>query len=688
MRLDPGAGSSSHAQHPRNPAAPWGTIDARPERDGYVAASWQRCLNDYGLRPEERHEAPRVARAVLTDTLEANNRLLRIARMEMNSFYAQIANSHNTLVLTDAQGLVLEQVCDPLQARTFESQGLAPGFIWDERHTGTNGPGTCLQERRAITVYRDEHFFSNFGNLSCSAAPIWGPDGNLMAVLDASCFDCTDSRQSQLHTMLLVSMSARVIEQIYFASSFKDSWIVRFHSRAELVGMVHDAMLAVDEEGRVRGADSLAAGLLGRDQPADLIGRSVSELFSLSPAKFFGQARSMPCRIWAAQGQGVGSRHFLSVRPPHRPLRVAMHGRADEASAATILSRPNAASQAGTLADTADYPVESERDPVMAYNIWCAEQVMNKGINILLQGATGTGKGTLAKAIHLRSSRGKKPFIAMCCAAIPETLAESELFGYEAGAFTGARSGGMRGKIVASHGGTLFLDEIGDMPLPLQARLLHVLEEKEVTPLGSTRPIAVDLHVISASNHNLQELIEKGLFREDLYYRLNGITLTLPPLRERQDLEDLIVGVCRSENEDRPAPIESAAMDCLLAYAWPGNIRELRNVVRTALALASDGTLRLEQLPWSLRRNASAAALPPMEPGSGRHASATAPGQVAGMRPATSDGDDDGVGHADISALLQRHRWNISHAAEDLGISRNTLYRRMHRLGILTPRTK
>ncbi len=198
----------------------------------------------------------------------------------------------------------------------------------------------------------------------------------------------------------------------------------------------------------------------------------------------------------------------------------------------------------------------------------------------------------------------------------------------------------------------------------------------------------MDLHVISASNHNLQELIEKGLFREDLYYRLNGITLTLPPLRERQDLEELIVGVSRSENEDRPAPIESAAMDCLLAYAWPGNIRELRNVVRTALALASDGTLRLEQLPWSLRRNASAAALPPMEPGSGWHASVTAPRQVAGMRPATSDGDDDGVGHADISALLQRHRWNISHAAEDLGISRNTLYRRMHRLGILTPRTK
>ncbi len=684
MRLDTSQGANNQAPFPCNPATPWGTIGAGPERDGYVAASWQRCLNDYGLQPEGQHEAPRVARSVLSDMLEANNRLLRIARMEMNSFYAQIGNSHNTLVLTDAQGLVLEQVCDPLQAREFESQGLAPGFIWDERHTGTNGPGTCLQERRAITVYRDEHFFSNFRNLICSAAPIWGPDGKLMAVLDASCFDCTDSRQSQLHTMLLVSMSARVIEQIYFASSFKDSWIVRFHSRAELVGMVHDAMLAVDEEGRVRGADSLAAGLLGRDQPANLIGHSVAELFSLSPAKFFSQARSMPCRIWAALGQAVGTRYFLSVRPPHRPQSASfLDGRSDEIIATATLPRANAATPVTAPAEGADYPVESERDPVMAYNIWCAEQVMNKGINILLQGATGTGKGTLAKAIHMRSNRGKKPFIAMCCAAIPESLAESELFGYEAGAFTGARSSGMRGKIMASHGGTLFLDEIGDMPLSLQARLLHVLEEKEVTPLGSTKAIAVDLHVLSASNQNLPELIEKGLFREDLYYRLNGITLSLPPLRERQDLEDLIVSVCCSENNNRATTIESAAMDCLLAYAWPGNLRELRNVVRTALALASDGTLRLERLQWNLRQ--AAAATLPTDFGVQRRAPAAMPGEATGIRPSRSAGDED---HADISALLRRHRWNISRAAEDLGISRNTLYRRMDRLGIPTPRTK
>ncbi len=677
MEFDTSAGGECRlpvASDDRGPGRLLQAFGLGAESDGFLKASWDRCRNDYGLLPDTAHEAPSASRGALGQRQEELHRLLRIARMEMNSFYAQIAEPRNTLVLTDADGLVLEQVGDSRQNRQFRARGLAPGFIWDERHVGTNGPGTCLFEQRPVTIYRDEHFFRDFSDLSCSAAPIWGPDGRLLAVLDASSFDCTDSRQSQLHTLLLVSMSARVIEQIYFANSFQDSWIVRFHSRAELVGMVHDAMLAVDADGRVCGADSLAAGLLRRESPSELIGRSVSEVFDLSPARFFANARSMPCRIWATQGHAPGSRQFLSVRAPHRPASVNV-GWADPTAPA--------ARMAGDPAATGRCPVEGERDPVMAYNIWCAEQVMNKGINILLQGATGTGKGTLAKAIHMRSDRSKKPFIAMCCAAIPETLAESELFGYEAGAFTGARSGGMRGKIAASHGGTLFLDEIGDMPLSLQARLLHVLEEKEVTPLGSTRPIAVDLHVISASNHNLLELIEQGKFREDLYYRLNGVTLTLPPLRERQDLVELIDTVIRSENGDRPALVDPPAMDCLLAYGWPGNVRELRNVVRTALALSPDGTLHLEQLPWTLRSAANA--VPPRSADGGMRSAL----HVAGLDDAEpGEADTDADSREEMVALLQRHRWNVSHAAESLAVSRNTLYRRMHRLGILTPRAK
>lgn len=672
MRLDAHADKTASTPHLPGLIAPTSWMAAG---DSDLAASWQRCADDYGLVPDALRRIEKVPQDALDNSLEAHHRLLRIARVEMNSFYAQVGNSHNTVLLTDAQGLVLEQISDPAQKGLFHAKGLAPGYFWDERNAGTNGPGTCLLVGRPVTVYRDEHYFKSYAGLSCSAAPIWGPDGKLLAVLDATCFDCTDSRQSQLHTMLLVSMSARVIEQIYFANSFREHWIVRFHSRAELVGLMHDAMLAIDADGRVCGADSLAAGLLGRRSAADLVGHNVSELFAFTTSRFFDQAHSMPCRIWATQGQATGGRYFLSVRSPHRSIAIATRAQDSSAHDATTAT-PQLSDRRKA---STDYPAEGERDPVMAYNVWCAEQVMNKGINILLQGATGTGKGTLAKAIHQRSNRNKRPFIAMCCAAIPETLAESELFGYEAGAFTGARSGGMRGKIVASNGGTLFLDEIGDMPLSLQARLLHVLEEKEVTPLGSTKPIAVDLHVVSASNHNLQDLIEKGLFREDLYYRLNGITLTLPPLRERQDLEDLIVSVCQSENNDRPTRVSAAALDCMLAYPWPGNIRELRNVVRTALALSSDGNLGLDNLPWSFR-SADTSKLP--------GGSAQRPTMQHQSESTALPAEGDDAVHSEIMTLLQYHRWNISHAADALGISRNTLYRRMHRLGILTPRTK
>ena len=633
-------------------------------QDAYLKASWQRCLQDYQMRPEVAHEPPRAPSHMLSESREALHRLLRIARVEMQNFYEQIGHSNNTLVLTDASGLVLEQLCDSRQARVFRGVGLVPGFLWDEPHAGTNGPGTCLLEGRALTVYRDEHFFRNFSNLSCSAAPIRDPAGKLLAVLDVSCFDCTDSRQSQMQTMLLVSASARSIEKMYFASTISDNWVVRFHNRAECVGMMRDAMLAVDAQGLVCGADSAAASMLGQGRPGDLLGMEIEQLFELNAERLHDRAHDMPCRVWSARGLAPGSNYFFSVRPPQQ---ARASGQRAVPAAQIAPARP-------TTAAGANLEATGERDPAMAFNIWCAEQVMDKRINILLQGDTGTGKGTLAKAIHQRSSRSRHPFIAMCCAAIPETLAESELFGYAAGAFTGARSGGMRGKILASHGGTLFLDEIGDMPLSLQARLLHVLEEREVTPLGSTKAIPVDLHIISASNHDLPQLIQKGLFREDLYYRLNGITLGLPPLRERHDLRELISAVCVSENDGRAATITPQAMECLLAHAWPGNIRELRNVVRTALALSSDCTLHLEHLPLAMRRHAASVGAAP--------ASAALPAPLAGP---AADGEP---GVAEIMALLQHHRWNISHAAEALGVSRNTLYRRMHRLGILTPRSR
>jgi transcriptional regulator of acetoin/glycerol metabolism len=329
-------------------------------------------------------------------------------------------------------------------------------------------------------------------------------------------------------------------------------------------------------------------------------------------------------------------------------------------------------------------------DPQMLRNVRCAHRIADSNVSVLIQGPTGSGKEAFAHGMHLASGRAGRPFIAVNCAAIPETLIESELFGYKPGAFTGARREGLRGRIVQSSGGTLFLDEIGDMPLALQSRLLRVLEQREVLPLGSEAAIEVDLHVLAASHRNLREMIARGAFREDLYYRLNGITLELPALRERIDKERLIQQALAAETGNgRPAAIELDALQRLLVYSWPGNVRELRNVIRTALAICEGGVVRAMDLPREIRDGEAMAG--------GRT------DRISGPEPAWSAGGPDSpaadANDSSLSPNVPRNRLqaaeraallraieelhgNMSRVAAELGVSRNTLYRKIKRHGI------
>ena len=242
----------------------------------------------------------------------------------------------------------------------------------------------------------------------------------------------------------------------------------------------------------------------------------------------------------------------------------------------------------------------------MQHNLHCAQQLFSKRVPILLQGATGTGKEAFARVLHQAAAWATKPFVAVNCGAIPESLIESELFGYTRGAFTDADRQGRPGKILQSSGGTLFLDEIGDMPLTLQTRLLRVIEEFEIVPLGGDQAVTVDLHVISASHRDIRQMVHDGEFREDLYYRLAGTTLHLPRLRDRADRTELVETLLREETADGdPVRILPDALHALLTYHWPGNIRQLRNVLRTAAALCSDNTIRLSNLPQELLDDAA-----------------------------------------------------------------------------------
>lgn len=304
-----------------------------------------------------------------------------------------------------------------------------------------------------------------------------------------------------------------------------------------------------------------------------------------------------------------------------------------------------------------------------------AARLRNEPINILVMGETGTGKERMARALHESSRRHDHPFVAINCAAVPESLIESELFGHEAGSFTGARSQGMKGLIAQADGGTLFLDEIGDMPLQLQTRLLRVLAEQEVLPIGASRPIKVDLRVVAATHRDLRELIAAGRFREDLYYRLNGASLRLPPLRDRADKSYLIRQIFAELNRERGgrARLRGDAMSALLAYPWPGNIRELHNALRYALATGDGEEVVVGDLPEECLHGQLA------------HPGARRPTDEAGEGGASPPVTPRPLEQDLLYRALCRHQWNISAVARELGLSRPTIYRRIRRLGIVPP---
>jgi len=632
----------------------------------HVTRSWYRCLREYRIEPSAPRQNTVLNSQSLKELQQRMGELLPVARAEMESLYEQIAGSGFAVILSDTQGVVLTTITDPALQREFRQAGLSLGALWDERHEGTNGIGTCLAEGCPVTVHREEHFRGYNLSLSCSGAPILDPHGSIIAVLDASTANSSDSRLIQRHTMALVNMSAHLISRWNFLNEFSQSWILRFHSRPEFVGLLHEALVAIDGAGDILAVNESALVQLGCSTRKALIGEPIERFFQFDFATLERRAQFEPSTIWPVRDLAHGRRFFAIARAPLRPAARTLE-----------LAAPNpiAETAEGTQRRGGQHHVGE--DAQMRKNLIFGRQLFAKQVPILLQGATGTGKEAFAKALHHSGQWFDKPFVTVNCAAIPESLIESELFGYTRGAFTGAVKEGRVGKILQSNGGTLFLDEIGDMPLMLQTRLLRVIEEREVVPLGSDQAIPVTLHVISATHRDIRQMIQDGEFREDLYYRLNGITLHLPLLRDRSDKADLIRTLLHEENAGQESiEIAEEAFRKLLDYSWPGNIRQLRNALRTASALCRDGIIRLSNLPQEILHT-DASAHPTAPP------SAAANIESAGT---TMNLPSAALRDAECAALLrelERMHWNISRTAQALGISRNTLYRKIHKHNIV-----
>jgi transcriptional regulator of acetoin/glycerol metabolism len=648
-----------------------------------ITRSWIRCLNEYQLDPGSCAEPEVVAPGELQERQERLADVQAVAKVEMANLYQQLAGSGYAIMLTDREGVLLNYFGDPAFTHAASRTGLMQGAVWSERVQGTNGMGTCLVERRPLTVHQDEHYLSRNTGLTCAAAPIFDHEGELVGVLDAS----GESRLAQQHTLALVSMSVQMIENRVFLHQFRHDFILRFHNRPEFVGTLSEGAIALSVTGTVLGASRAALSLLGYASPGEVVGRDVGELFNLT---FSGLVDSSvkrafhPVPIFEMRNN---ARFFAVVYQPvatsgtRRPQRTAA---LPEPAAATPLD----ALQLG--------------DPTMRANIATAKRVMERNVAIVLLGETGSGKERFARAMHLSGSRATRPFVAINCASIPESLVESELFGYRSGAFTGASKEGQRGKLLQANGGTLFLDEIGDMPVALQARLLRVLEEREVVPLGAEAPVKLDIRLISATHCDLVKKIESGAFREDLYYRLQGVTFTLPPLRERLDRCALIRQLALEESDEGcPVELDDSLMDLLERQRWPGNLRQLRHLLRTMIALRESDRLTVHDLPAEYRHKLadSGAASGVTSDDVPLAVSSIVSGTASMTAPAgkSDAGAESRAGArvalnpfecAEREVLLQelkRHQWNLSGVARELNISRNTLYRKLQRLNIEHP---
>jgi sigma-54 dependent transcriptional regulator, acetoin dehydrogenase operon transcriptional activator AcoR len=492
-----------------------------------------------------------------------------------------------------------------------------------------------------------------------------------------------------------------MIENHWLTDDYRNVMRLHFHSRVEFIGTLMEGILAVSQDGKLVGANRGALEQLGLSGAA-LRMHSLSTLFGTSVSALVDRFRSP-----LAQPQPVelsNGRQFHVYARFNWPVWHGMESAAQVSDAMPVSEAPSAA--AAPAAATRDPSARngaasSERaglsslitgDAQVGTLVDKIRRVINRDIPILILGETGTGKELLARAIHQDSERARQPFVAVNCASIPETLIEAELFGYEEGAFTGARRKGAVGKIVQANGGTLFLDEIGDMPLTLQAHLLRVLQERQVTPLGSAKAVSVDVMLVCATHRNLREMIEQKSFREDLYYRLNGLAVRLPPLRERSDLMPLVDRILERENPDRRLRLSPDVLRLFQGYHWPGNVRQLFNVLRTASVMAAgDMNITRDHLSddfiedarhASAQRPAVVAAAPEPAPVAQRAAMAEVSASAAPATAAFPVHDQAGRSLEDIELQsIQRAvdaaGGNISVAAKQLGISRNTIYRKL-----------
>jgi Transcriptional activator of acetoin/glycerol metabolism len=588
----------------------------------------------------------------LQERREANRQLLDAASSIMLELHSVLKGGDFIVLLADAQGYILQSYGDPGFEEKAEKLCLAVGSNWHESIRGTNAIGTALASRRGVNVFASEHFCRENHRLTCYAAPIFDPQGELVGVLDIS----GDYHVHEPHLLGTVVSAARAIENKLLLQNAQKQLITTYLQMSSIMDVVPEGLLFLDPHGFITGINQNGSNILGVS-PHECIGRPLDTIFD-DAGQWLNELRNSKGILnrTARIERSKGKSHTYS-------LRMASDKQENISIVASIRNDKAPSSWSGlNLNYSYSFSDIIGGSPEITETKRLARIAARNNSTVLLQGESGTGKEMFAQAIHNASPRSEGPFIPINCGAIPMNLLESELFGYEEGAFTGAKKGGQPGKFEQAHGGTIFLDEISEMPLNFQVGLLRILQEKQVTRVGGAAPIPLDVRIIAGSNKNLESEVEQGNFRLDLYYRLNVLTIDIPALRDR--MEDIMPlahyfldKLTRNSGISKMA-IDPALEEWLENYTWPGNVRELYNIMERAVSFTEKEVIDCQDLPANLRKKTP----------------------VSGSNKNVWKLQDRE--YCTISEVLAKTDGNLSQAAKLLGIGRNTLYRKMQKYSI------
>ncbi|MDO4869980.1 MAG: sigma-54-dependent Fis family transcriptional regulator [Bacillota bacterium] len=559
-----------------------------------VLSSWDRCKS-YGMRAIRKIEQKRLDPAELERRRLNNDYSMKIARSYISAALESLKEHDLMIDCLDADGYVLYSLRCNSKGIAEDAPDGDVGTRWSEDVVGTNAVSVAMDTKRSAQVVGAEHYLQQFHKSACSAAPYFDNNNNIIGIIRA----IGPVEEYHKHTLGMVTSIVKAIENALFIQQMNDELKLSNERLTTLLSMITDGVVYYID-GVIETVNQEFCKLLDK-RPEELIGKPISEI-KTTPSidkieRYNGDTSNN--RILVVEGRNRSYQclyDFEIVNEGESVGALLLITRTEEIQ---DMARRLTNSASATFGNIVYVSTE------MGHQIEIAKKAAAFGTRILIEGESGTGKDLMAQAIHNHGARRYNSFVAINCGAIPKELFESEMFGYEKGAFTGARNEGKIGLLELADKGTVFLDEIGNMPLPMQAKLLRVLQEGALTKIGGTEKIKVDLCVIAATNSDLEASVRSGEFREDLYYRLNVVNIKIPPLRERrEDIPVLLkhfLSADYSISSPKALAIDPDVMQALTMYDWPGNIRQLQNLIERFKIINDNGRITMDNLPELMR---------------------------------------------------------------------------------------